>query len=552
MFDKIFWVGMSQPQAHGIGDHAQTVAIRKILEKNYPDSEITIIDRSRTEDLFNERVKDSDLILINSSCDFGDFYPPFHEWRRRIVCKFPKNKIVQLPITVYYRNAGEYELDKQIFGGHKHFLLMARDLVSYDLVKDSFDCKTMFFPDFVFSLKPEIPDVRRKGVLAVIREDTEAHFNDRLYYFLSSHRKTQLIGKAYYHTIGRATLRRGINKAKKMIKAFSRDVFVGDIQMSTVDITDENREQIVNDTLAYYTKFKVTVTDRFHGVVFSMLTRTPCIALTGGIPHKISGYKGLLGGNVKFVDSVDEIPKVLNSALSNYSFNDIDFSDYFDNFKNIIEADFNEKPKVVTTTNILDIIKSRRSVRRWNSNPVTKSKIDTVLTAGMYAPSAGNIQAVRFVVFTDKNKIPTICKNTCGWFQFNFPPVIIAVLYDLEKAKSRGFDFTKSHKWKRFIWQDSAAAMENMLIMAKSLGLETCWVSIPPKEGSFINKLFRLSKYGDKEKIIREILKVGDRYVLTSLLFMGYSDTEGNPKSRHQGHSIQRNFDEFVLNPRRD
>jgi pyruvyl transferase EpsI len=551
MFDKIFWIGMSAPNHHGIGDHAQTLAIRRLLQKNYKDSEIIKLDRSETESLFNEKVKKSDLILINSAGDFGNWCTGFHQWRRRIVRKFPDNRIVQLPVTIYYNDVSQFELDKQLFGGHKKFLLMARDLTSYEIVKDSFDCQTMFHPDFVFNFKPELPERKRKGIIAVLREDMESYFNDSLYLFLRSHRKTSFFGKGYYHTVRRIPLRRGISKAEKVLKSISGDIFSGDIQMSTIDITDANREKIVMDTIKFYRKFTVTVTDRFHGFVFSSLAETPCIALPGQIPHKIKGYKSLFDKTLKFADSFDEIQSLINSAVADSQKSNVpDFSEYFDNFKNIIESDVKDVPQQKSEqestikNDVFEVIKSRRSVRRWTKKQVEDKKIKTILEAGMYAPSAANIQAVRFLVVKDPKKISVLCKNTSPWFKVNFPPVIIVVLYDLEKAKNRGFDFTKSHKWDRFVWQDSSVAIENMLIMAKALGLESCWASIPPKK----RRLFSIKKYSDEEENIRNVLQISDRYFLPSMVFVGYSDSCGNLKSRHQGFPIKRSYTEFVLN----
>jgi exopolysaccharide biosynthesis predicted pyruvyltransferase EpsI/nitroreductase len=550
MFKKIFWVGMSSPQQHGIGDHAQTLAINRLLQKNYKDSEIIRIDRSETKRLFNEKVKKSDLILINSAGDFGDWCiggRSFHDWRRRIVRKFPENRIVQLPVTIYYNKMSEFELDKQLFGNHKKFLLMARDLISYSIVKENFECKTIFHPDFVFSLKLKYSKRNRKGIIAVLRKDMESHFNDRFYLFLRSHRKTSFIGKGYYHTVRRIPLNLGISKAEKVIDNVSEDFFSQDIQVSTVDITDKNREKIVLDTINFYRKFSVTITDRFHGFVFSSIAKTPCIALIGGIPHKIKGYKSMFNKTLKFANSINDIPKLVKLDVNRSNFKKtVDFSKYFDNFKKMIELEFDNFPKEQSyiQNDVFNIIKNRRSVRRWTKKQVESQKLKIILEAGVYAPSAGNIQANRFLVVNDKEKIKFLCKNTCPWFMVNFPTVIIAVLYDLEKAKNRGFDFTKPHKWDRFVWQDSSAAIENMLIMAKALGIETCWVSIPPKK----RRLFNIRKYSAKEKRMREVLQINERYFLTSMVFMGYSDSCGNLKSRHQGFPIKRNFNDFILN----
>jgi nitroreductase len=303
---------------------------------------------------------------------------------------------------------------------------------------------------------------------------------------------------------------------------------------------------MVFDTINFYKKFDVAITDRFHGFVFSLIAKTPCVALVGGIPHKIKGYQSFFEKQLGFVDSIKNIPIAITSAIKNFEFEKVtDFSEYFDNFKKIIEEHSDEpQQESFEKNNISDIIKNRRTVRRWIKKRVEEKKIKTVLEAGMYAPSAGNIQAVRFLIINDQNVVSFICNNTCEWFKLNYPPVIIAVLYDLKKAKERGFDFTKNHKWSRFIWQDSSAAIENMILMAKALSLESCWVSIPAKK----RKILNVKKYSNREEKIRKILKIGERYFLTSLVFVGYSDSCGNLKSRHQGHPIQRNYSEFVLN----
>ena len=57
-----------------------------------------------------------------------------------------------------------------------------------------------------------------------------------------------------------------------------------------------------------------------------------------------------------------------------------------------------------------------------------------------------------------------------------------------------GINYKKPHyAWSRFIWQDTAATMMNMMLMAEALGLKTCWVSVEPKQLS------------NKEENIREI-----------------------------------------------
>ena len=88
-------------------------------------------------------------------------------------------------------------------------------------------------------------------------------------------------------------------------------------------------------------------------------------------------------------------------------------------------------------------------------------------------------------------------------------------------------------KWTgKFIWQDTACAMQNMMLTAKSLGLKSCWATVNPSQ----------------EKNIKHFLKIPKHFVLTSMLFLGYSDVEVSLKSKHQGRCIMRSLNKSVLN----
>ena len=67
----------------------------------------------------------------------------------------------------------------------------------------------------------------------------------------------------------------------------------------------------------------------------------------------------------------------------------------------------------------LDVIMSRVSVREFTGDPVSKEQLETILKAGMAAPSAMNMQPWRFVVLTDHAKIEQLlCKGPrSGMFQ---------------------------------------------------------------------------------------------------------------------------------------
>src|SRR3972149_10722735 len=70
-------------------------------------------------------------------------------------------------------------------------------------------------------------------------------------------------------------------------------------------------------------------------------------------------------------------------------------------------------------------ILKRTTVRRWDSRPVEKEKIEKVLEAGRRAPSWGNTQPWRFIVLQDKARIEEIAKAGGGQPQASTAPVLI-------------------------------------------------------------------------------------------------------------------------------
>ncbi len=116
--------------------------------------------------------------------------------------------------------------------------------------------------------------------------------------------------------------------------------------------------------------------------------------------------------------------------------------------------------------NLMKAIKERRSVRVFQDKVVPKERIDDVIEAASYAPSACNQQLWKFVVITDQ-KIKDLLVNEakCGKI-IQTSPVVIAVFYVEQKGMDR---FTN--------YMSASAAIQNMLLRAYELGLGACWIS---------------------------------------------------------------------------
>jgi nitroreductase len=143
-------------------------------------------------------------------------------------------------------------------------------------------------------------------------------------------------------------------------------------------------------------------------------------------------------------------------------------------------------------------IKNRRSVRVFLDKPVAAGDLETILNAANQAPSAHNQQSWRFMVLKGKkkNELANLINEKAANFtkpsttllrlasrSIASAPVVIAVA-NSGQLISRGTELFKvdKHTAKDFFRimeiQSSAAAVQNLLIAATSLGLATVWLGV--------------------------------------------------------------------------
>ncbi|KPJ59422.1 MAG: hypothetical protein AMJ46_11405 [Latescibacteria bacterium DG_63] len=121
---------------------------------------------------------------------------------------------------------------------------------------------------------------------------------------------------------------------------------------------------------------------------------------------------------------------------------------------------------------VLQAIEQRWSCRAFQSTPVDEEVLGKLLSAMIRAPSAGNLQPWRLYVVTRESTKRGLAEAAYGQeFVAQAPVVIVVCAVPSESADKYG-DRGSS----LYCLQDTAAAIENLLLAAESLGLGTCWV----------------------------------------------------------------------------
>src|SRR3989338_2085862 len=121
---------------------------------------------------------------------------------------------------------------------------------------------------------------------------------------------------------------------------------------------------------------------------------------------------------------------------------------------------------------ILDLIKSRRTVKYFLPKFVSWENIARVIDAARHAPSSGNIQNWKFIICIE-NSVKQAVAGTCGeQYEVVQAGALIVVCNEVEKAER----YYGLRGERLYSIQNCAAAIQNMLLEATSLGLGSRWI----------------------------------------------------------------------------
>jgi nitroreductase len=118
-----------------------------------------------------------------------------------------------------------------------------------------------------------------------------------------------------------------------------------------------------------------------------------------------------------------------------------------------------------------EAIKNRHSVRRFSNKKLPKELISEILEYAHLAPSAGNLQARDFIIVDDENQKINLAKASLDQMFMAEAPVNIVVCANLNRISPYGYRGKGL-----YCIQDSAAAVEHILLLAVDKGLSACWI----------------------------------------------------------------------------
>ena len=126
-------------------------------------------------------------------------------------------------------------------------------------------------------------------------------------------------------------------------------------------------------------------------------------------------------------------------------------------------------------------------MRNFLPGKVPDDKIRELIKAAIYAPSAGNCQPWHFYVVKDSGIRKRVYEEACRQGFLTEAPVLIIVCIDRDESAGRYGERGKT----LYDIQDTAAAVQNILLSATDMGLGSCWCGDFDKSG--LQEIFRMN-----------------------------------------------------------
>lgn len=272
------------PEHGNLGDYAIGIAEKQFFDDFFPEYDLICVTTNEWKELqayFVANINKRDVLFISGGGYLGDV------WKsgsiiKEIINSFPQNIKIMLPNTLTYIDNSEKKmcLDAHYYAKQKRLYIFAREHNSFEKLVKFHYCKKDeigMFPDMALFLNySDLSENDRNGVLLCFRNDVEKVYPDE-----------------------------EIQKIKDILRELSLDFQTTDVHLNRY-INWGDAEIVVEKKLDEFRHAKLVITDRLHGMIFSAITGTPCLAVDNST-GKVSGvYKWI--SDLPYIQFIAENP----------------------------------------------------------------------------------------------------------------------------------------------------------------------------------------------------------------------------------------------------
>ena len=175
---------------------------------------------------------------------------------------------------------------------------------------------------------------------------------------------------------------------------------------------------------------------------------------------------------------------------------------------------------------VLENILTRTSIRQYTDEPVSDAQIETLLRAGMAAPSARNLQPWSFVVVTDSTVRASLVTKGVNKMYAEAPCLIVVCgETTMMRQPHDAPEDAEPQEVPNGNWSvDCSAVTENILLAAHSLGLGAVWTACWP--------------YEDRYAPVKELLGIPEKVMPLAIIPVGHPAEDPAPKDKWKPERI--------------
>ncbi|MBI2852803.1 MAG: nitroreductase family protein [Chloroflexi bacterium] len=158
----------------------------------------------------------------------------------------------------------------------------------------------------------------------------------------------------------------------------------------------------------------------------------------------------------------------------------------------------------------IEVIRNRRSIKSYQSTPVSRETLQNLVDLARYSPSGANKNSWRFVVTTDRESLQNLSQiaRTCSWF--GSAPAGIAIAIDPAST--------------RYWLEDTSVAAYLICLAAAAQGLGAAWAAMYQSDNPEESKR--------RQDMVRQILSIPDSVMVPMVLAIGYPESQPPPRTR--------------------
>ena len=187
----------------------------------------------------------------------------------------------------------------------------------------------------------------------------------------------------------------------------------------------------------------------------------------------------------------------------------------------VYETKNNEPVEVESTATVVyQNILSRKSVRSFTDEKISRAQLDTLLHAAMAAPTGRDMRPWKFIVVDDRAAMDSLSEKLPYAKMLTSAQAAILVCGDLRVQDKEGHASVN--------WQfDCSAATENLLLMAEAMGLGAVWTGVHP--------------YPERIQAVKSAFNLPDHIIPLNLIPIGYPKGNPRPKQKYDEHNVHYN-----------